>query len=460
MTHSETADIPKQISLKTWASKPVIKGSPLTLAVHFLLRVLLITLTEFKKSEISLRSSALTYTILLSLVPMLAMSTALVKGLGGGNHLRDVAYTYIDTLETSGNLKITENTVNAPEITTETTEKNTNLTGHLRSAVDKVFDYVEGTNFAALGTIGVIGILLGVLLVLGHIEAAMNTIWKVTAPRSILRKLADYLTLIILLPISINVAFAAGAFLKSPLLAHKMDLLIPFSWLQSLLLKPLPVLFITLTFFAMYIFFPNTRVKSLPATAGAAVAALLWFTVQNIYITLQLGVSNYNAIYGSFATLPLFLVWIYLGWIFILSGAQLAFAIQNVRTYSLIPYKGTPSLKLGAAFDIMEQIYTAFTARKAVTIIDLPEQLPHYSPSIISDAANELIMAGEIHVSTADGRLLPTSPVEEYNRQKVVNIILGTEAPETAGGNMSRKAIEAVAQKSKRQPQEVLTPEK
>ncbi len=160
-----------------------------------------------------------------------------------------------------------------------------------------------------------------------------------------------------LLPISINVAFAAGAFLKSPALALQMDRLIPFEWLQSLLLKPIPIFFISLTFYAMYIFFPNTRVKNLPAVVAALLAALIWFMVQNVYISLQLGVSNYNAIYGSFATLPLFILWMYLGWVFILTGAQLAYAFQNVKTYRLVPFSGSPSLKLGAAFDIMDHIY-------------------------------------------------------------------------------------------------------
>ena len=227
-----------------------------------------------------------------------------------------------------------------------------------------------------------------------------------------------------------------------------MDKLIPLEWLQSLLLKPLPIFFIALTFYVMYIFFPNTRVKYFPAAVGATLAALLWFMVQNVYITLQLGVSNYNAIYGSFATLPLFLVWMYLGWIFILTGAQVAFAFQNEKTYRLLPFRGSPSLKLGAAFDIMDYIYTAFTTGGPVTARDLANKLCHYSPLIIEDALGELICSGMVHTSQKDDRLLPIVPADQFDRQEIVNIVLGTDSPDTTGGNLSRKAIEAAGKQS------------
>ncbi len=447
MTDPHPAKTPHRPSLVTWADNPLPDCSFFTRAMHYLLRVLLITLSEFNKNEISLRASALTYTILLSLVPMLALSTAVVKELGGGDQLRKAAYMYLATLEQSNSFKTTDR-VDHIVPWNATPQEETNLTGHLRSAVDTLFDYVDKTNFATLGTIGIIGVLIGVLLMLSHIESAMNAIWKVSAARPIPRKIADYLTLMLLLPISINVAFAAGAFLKSPALALQMDRLIPFEWLQSLLLKPIPIFFISLTFYAMYIFFPNTRVKNLPAVLSALLAAVVWFMVQNVYISLQLGVSNYNAIYGSFATLPLFILWMYLGWVFILTGAQLGYAFQNVKTYRLVPFSGSPSLKLGAAFDIMDHVYDSLACQKPVTAGSLADSLPHYYPQIIREALDKLISAGLVHVSQTDNRLFPAFPSEQYERQKVVDIILGTEAPDTAGGVLSRSAIAAAGTQS------------
>lgn len=428
-------------TLLEWIDKQETDAKPPIKASRYLLRLLCITIRQFNSNELSLRSGALTYTVLLALVPMIAMSTAVVKGLGGGDQLREAAYTYLDTLDNGLNLKTAETPVGTEDDNTEVAGDGENMTRHLRSAVDQLFDYVDRTNFATLGTFGVVGILLSVLLVLSHIESAMNAIWKVPSGRSPLRKLADYLTLLILFPISINVAFAAGAFLKTPSLAAKMDIFIPFEWIQTLVLQVVPIFFIALTFYAMYIFFPNTKVKAVPAAIGATLAAFAWFAVQNLYIGLQVGVAKNNAIYGSFATLPLFLVWMYLGWMFILTGAQVAFALQNADSFRLMPTNNSPSLRLSTAFDIMEEIYEGFESETKITQESLPSSLLHYPRRLVDEVIAELLEAGIIDLSSSDERLLPLVPYTKYNRKAIVQIMLGIETPDTSGGKTSRAAI-------------------
>ena len=424
--------------------------TPLLSFLHNSLRILLITLTEFKKNELSLRSSALTYTILLSLVPMLAMSTAIVKGMGGGDQLRAAAVSYIDTLEqnTSEGNPTPASEVTATEGSSSDSPGEKTLTGHLRSAVDQLFDYVDKTNFATLGTVGVVGILLSIILVFSHIESAMNAIWKVVAGRSVMRKIADYLTLLILMPLSINVAFAASAFLANPSFSTKIDKILPFLWLQTLVFKALPVFFIALTFYAIYIFFPNTKVKTFPAIFGSTLAAILWFGIQNLYISLQVGVANYNAIYGSFATLPLFLVWIFLCWMFILTGAQVAYACQHVKSYRLIQSSHVPSQELGAAFDIMDLIYSFFEQNKSVTAQKLFEHIPQYPQVVIEETVSKLKESKLIHTSQTDKRLLPTSPAQQFDNREIIKLVLGTEAPDTSGGKKSLEAIETITNSS------------
>ncbi len=433
----------KHSNLHSWADKRIDNSFPPVRIFHLLVRLILITAHEFKRNALSLRAGALTYSVLLALVPILAISTAVVKGLGGGNQLRKAAYTYIDSLEDTTVSPIPDSTGPNFQPPSKSTNDNENLTDHLRAGVDKLFNYVDKTNFATLGTVGVVGILLSAILVLSYIEEAMNAIWKVTAGRSLLRKISDYLTLLIIMPISINVAFAASAFLKNPVLASKVDRVIPFIWLQALLLKAAPVLIIGLTFYVVYIFFPNTKVKTVPALVGSFMAAILWFGVQNIYITMQVGVAKYNAIYGSFATLPLFLIWIYLGWLFILSGAQVAFACQHLKTYRLIPYQSVPTLKLAAAFDVMDLVYRAFSAKEPITEDDLVAGLPQYPPAIFMEIL-PLLTSGEIlHRSQADERLLPAISPRYYDGREVVEIIFGTDAPDTDGGIRSFKALDA-----------------
>ncbi|MBU1567777.1 MAG: YihY/virulence factor BrkB family protein [Proteobacteria bacterium] len=439
-------------TLLAWADRQNIDAPSWHKPVRLVVRLILITAAEFSNNALSLRSAALTYTVLLSLVPILAMSTALVKGLGGDDQLRKAAYSYIETLTDRSDKHIGSSEIATVPEESPLSENGVKLTDHLRSAVDQLFAYVDKTNFAALGSIGVVGILLSVILVLSYIEDAMNGIWKVASGRSLLRKIADYLTLLILLPISINVAFAASAMLQSPALIAKIDIIIPFPWLQTLLLKAVPVTIITVTFYVMYIFFPNTKVKTLPALFGAGLAAFFWTLVQNIYITLQIGVANYNAIYGSFATLPLFLVWIYLGSLFILTGAQVAYACQNIRTYRLLPLDAVPSLKLGAAFDVMDLIISAFAEAKAITSENLTDYLTHYNPAVIDEVVTKLQGAGLIHVSQTDNRMLPASPDTGADYREVAAIILGTDTADTSGGLRSIQAIKAAAESSSISP--------
>jgi len=416
---------------------------------HFLFRLLCIVFKELQKNDLSLRSGALTYTILLSLVPLLAFSTAAVKGLGGGDHIRDAAYSYLQTFEPDAPAKAAKSAHKTSSDDSGTSDniatsiQSESLTAHLRTAVDTLFDYVDRTDFATLGTIGMGGMVVTIILVLSHIEAAMNTIWKVESGRSIARKIADYLTLLILMPISINVAFAASAFLKNPTLAAKINLLIPFPWMQTLLLKALPILFITATFHIVYLFFPNTKVKAIPSLIGALLAATLWFMVQNLYITLQIGVARYNAIYGSFATLPLFLVWIYLCWLFILIGAQFSYALQNFKSYRLAALRTTPAIELSAALDIMSSLYKNFREQAPLTTTTLKDLLPGYSAEVLEKVVATLCRHGLLHWTSKDERLLPDVPEETFQQQAVISAIFGDVSLNGQGADLTRKALES-----------------
>ncbi len=432
--------------LLAWADRPLEAGSRLSRLGHALVRIILITISEFRKNDLSLRSGALTYTVLLSLVPILAMSTAVVKGLGGGDQLRDVAYRYVETLEAQSapSLAVPLSKQQLSPLPVHDETDSSDLAGHLRSALDKLFAYVDKTNFATLGTVGMVGILLSVILVLSHIEMAMNTIWHVYDGRSIMRKVSDYLTLMVLMPISINVAFAASAFLKNPTLATKFKMIFPFLWLQTLILKLVPVFFIAITFYVIYIFFPNIKVRNRPAMIGATLAAILWFAVQNVYISLQVGVAKYNAIYGSFATLPLFLVWMYLGWLFILGGAQLAYACQNRDAYRLTPDLKEPSLRLSAAFDIVECARQGFLAGKPYTLEAITERLTAYDASLVQNVVDQLTDAEALHLTSGRNLLVPAA---DLAHGRVLEIILGADIPDTAGGRTSLEALRAATEK-------------
>ncbi len=474
MADTETKNTSENNNTKTgiiqqWAFSFKPDEGPLSATLRSWFRVILIMLHEFSETAISLRASALTYTIVLSMVPMLAMSTAVLKGLGSDNQLRLAAYKFIDQLEPEGQQAgadtgaetdspphVTEtgepadsgeaarqedSPVSAPAPEQKTSES---LTTHLRNAVDTIFDYVDQTNFAALGAFGIIGLLLTVILVLSTIEDAMNAIWHTKKGRSVLRKIMDYLALLILLPVSINVALAGDAVIESPAIMAHLSTAIPSEWAVKMLLKFLPFLFVILSLMVMYLFFPNVKVKTSSACIGAVFAGFFWLLVQKVYIVLQIGVAKYNAIYGSFATVPLFLIWVQLGWTFILLGASLAYAVQNRNQYHLPGTAVSPQRNLQLAFDILNTIYANYSLKKQTSLDDLVEANTGDLPGDIQEITEKLARGNLVRRIDDNNRsYVPAAPSEVIDPREIVRLILGREAIPTVGGELSDKVIRA-----------------
>jgi membrane protein len=445
MTEDETQPSPLT-RLLNWANTPLHDGSYVLKKLHTVFRIFLITFKEFTSNELNIRASALTYTILLSLVPMLALSTAVLKGMGGNDQLRTAVYSYIDTLDqttpltTVGISTLPKTSAQADTGETDSATSDKSMTNQFRSVAEQIFNYVDRTNFAALGTIGVLGVLLSAILVLSNIEMSMNTIWHVSSGRSLIRKVTDYLTLLILLPISINLGFVANTVLKNDRILNKLMSYLPGALVQTALLLLVPLFFIILTFFVIYIFFPNTKVKTGPALIGATFSGTLWFITQNFYIGLQIGVSKYNAIYGSFATLPLFLVWMFLGWVFILLGAQIAFSCQKQDSYQLQKLNNSPMEMLSAAYDILAVTFQAYHEKNRLQKKHLPEHCPAYSAELIFSCLQKLNRAQIILLSKKD-ILLPGAPPEKLIYQEVISAILGASFPDTKGGKTAASLL-------------------
>ncbi len=438
----------KSMKIFAWADQPM-SGPASKRWLHKFARIVLICLREINENVLTLRAGYLTYALLLSMVPILAMSTAVVKGLGGGNQLRELAYAYIDTLEeTSPAFAVTPPANdNGAVQDEESTDQSADLTTHLRSAADKIFNYVDQTNFATLGTFGMVGIFLSVILVLGQIEKSLNVIWKVKDGRPFLRKVADYIALMILFPISINVALAAGTMLESQTLSVHLDQFLPVAWIQTLVIKGVPILFLSLTLYVIYIFFPNTKTGGIPTMIGAFVAGFCWFLTQNVYISMQIGVAKYNAIYGSFATIPLFLAWVWVAWLFVLVGAQLAYAIQKEPTYHFTPPIFEPALQLSAAIDVCRTMGNRFNAAEETHREDLIDSNREHSPELVDAAVDTLVGAGIIHHSRETGELILACPPEQISGRSIVEIVLGSETPATFGGEKATLAVEGAAEK-------------
>jgi membrane protein len=230
-----------------------------------------------------LRASALTFTVALSIVPILALAFSAVKGFGGSERLRPLVEQYMG----------------------------------LGSSSSQIMSYVENVNAAALGSAGGAFLLITVISTMGTVEQALNTIFNVPQSRSYLRKFSDYLSVLFTVPLLIVAALSLTAIFSVRISQ--------FPFVTQLL----PYLFVWAGFFFLFVFFPYTKVKYVPALIGSFVTAVLFQLAQWGYVRFQVGVANYRAIYGAMATLPIFLVWIYIAWAVILFGAELTAAVQR-----------------------------------------------------------------------------------------------------------------------------------
>lgn len=426
--------------LRAWAFSPVPAAGRAREWGRSCTRIVLIMYAEYFRTHITIRASALTFAIILSIVPLLALSTSILKGLGTDAQLRQAAVRVIEQLVPAPPSVGGETPAPPAGIPAEPS-----LSAHLHHAVDLVFDYVDRTNFAALGLVGVIGLIVVVLLVLASIEDAMNAIWHTCRGRSLLRKFMDYLALLLLLPLSINIALAAEAIVASRRIMEQVGLIVPSVWLAALLIKLVPFLCVVLTLMFLYLFFPHTRVRTGAAFAGALLAALFWFIAQNIYIALQVGVAKYNAIYGSFATIPLMLVWLQTGWTFILLGAVLAHAVQNHRHYRPAGTLLSPQRRLQTAIDILLAVYTDFARRQPSRLAALAGRIPTTGPAEVENVARQLARGGllDLRGESGEERLVPVTPAENLRGAELVRLVLGDETLPTDTGRLAAEAVAA-----------------
>lgn len=255
---------------------------------------------EFFADKCLLHASALAFTTILSFIPFLAVMFALLKGFGAEVDLEILILNH--------------------------------LALGSEEAVDAVFTYISNTSMAKLGTFGVIFLLLTVLTLLNRIEESFNHIWRVKETRSLSRLFADYLSITIFGPILILAAISMTTTLESQSLVKYLIGLDVIGVVILSLFKIFPYLAMWAVFTGLYLFMPNTRISFRAALLGGAFGGILWQLLQWGYVTFQIGVTRNNAIYGTMAALPFFMMWVYISWVIVLLGLEVTFAIQNFRT--------------------------------------------------------------------------------------------------------------------------------
>ncbi len=275
-----------------------------------LLRIVLLATRGFNEGRIHLRASALTLYSLLGIVPVLAMAFGIAKGFGFEKFLQK---------------ELLERFQGQEEVATR--------------IIDFAHSLLEATKGGVIASVGLVVLFWAVIRVLKDIENSFNAIWGIEESRSLGRKFSDYLTIIVICPILLTMSGSITIFINTQvaMITAKFALLGYVSNLVFLLLKLLPFCVIWGLFAFVYILVPNTKVRFRSGLIAGIIAGTVYQTIQWGYIHFQVGVSKYNAIYGSFAALPLFLAWLQISWIIVLIGAEIAFAHQNVDTYEFEP---------------------------------------------------------------------------------------------------------------------------
>ena len=270
------------------------------------LRIFLLASRRFTEDRCELRASALTFYSLLSIVPVVAMAFGVAKGFG---------------LEKVLEAQLIEKFEGQPEMAER-------ILGFARTLL-------ENTKGGAIAGVGVVVLFWSVVKVLGNIEGSFNDIWGIKKARTLGRKLADYLSVMMICPVLLIIASSVTVLLTTQVAAMIETLAFLGRALGVIifLLRLLPYTVIWLLFTFMYVFMPNTKVQLKSGVWGGIVAGTIYQVAQFAYIKFQIGVSGYGAIYGSFAALPLFLAWLQLSWLIVLFGAEISFARQNVAAY-------------------------------------------------------------------------------------------------------------------------------
>jgi len=336
------------------------------------LRVIILAFHKFGKDKCQLRASALTFYTLLAIVPVVAMAFGVAKGFGFEKLLEQ---------------QLLERIPGQEEVLIQ-----------IIAFARQLLDTTKGGMIAG---IGVVILFWSSIKVLNHIESSFNDVWEIKKTRPMGRKLSNYFAILFICPILIILSSSMTVFIsaKIALITERVALLGFFSPLIFFMLKLLPYCLIWILFTFIYVLIPSTKVTFSSGLIAGIVAGTIYQVAYWAYIVFQVGVSRFNAIYGSFAAFPLFLVWLQLSWLILLLGAEFSFARQNSEKSELGPDSLDISLhfkkilSLQVAYLLIKQFQKGekpLTAEKITHLIQIPV---HLTSQILDELAESEVIS-------------------------------------------------------------------
>ena len=265
---------------------------------------LYLTVRFFTEKRVMTQASALTYSTLLAIVPIFAVVFAIARGFGYNKYIE---------------MWFRELLSSQPQVADV-------MVGFVNS-------YLVHTKSGIFLGVGLIFMLYTVLMLVNNVEETFNKIWQVNNSRPIIRSFANYLATFFLFPIIIVVSTGLSIFMETV-----ADSMVDFTLLGPVIHKLLnfsPYMLMSLLFVLLYVYMPNTEVRISCAIVPGILAGIAMQVLQIVYIHSQIWVTGYNAIYGSFAALPLFMLWVQISWTICLFGAQLTYTNQNLNRFGI-----------------------------------------------------------------------------------------------------------------------------
>lgn len=275
--------------------------TPLQQRLYACIKVVSLSIKQFDVDRITERASALTYSTLLSIIPILAILFAIARGFG------------FDSL-------------------VESQFRSGVASQQAELIISWINSYLEHAQSGIFIGVGLVVLLWTVLILTDTIERSFNAIWQVKRPRSVMRKITDYFSMILLLPILIVVSSGLGIFMSTYI--KDMENYVVLAPIVKFLVRLIPYVLTWSMFTALFIFIPNTKVKFSHAWLPGIIAGSAFQAFQYFYINSQIWVSSYNAIYGSFAAIPMFLLWTQISWTICLLGAEMCYISQNLSSFN------------------------------------------------------------------------------------------------------------------------------
>ncbi|MCP4264570.1 MAG: YihY/virulence factor BrkB family protein [Candidatus Brocadiaceae bacterium] len=357
------------------------------------LRVVILALRGFNEDKCSLRASALTFLSLLSIVPVFAMVFGIAKGFGTDKPLEKQLLSKFPGQE---------------EV--------------LMQAIEFARNLLEQTKGGMIAGIGLAILFWIVIKLLSNIERSFNDIWGIKESRSAVRKVTDYISIMLICPVLILMSSGMTVFIITQIqhITERFAFLGFFSPMIFFLLKMLPYGVICGVFTFIYIFMPNTKVKFLSGLIAGVIAGITYQVAQWGYINFQVGMAKYNAIYGSFAAPILFLIWLQISWLIVLFGAEISYALQNIDTYEFEPdcSRVSPSFKKLLSLQIAHLLIKDFSdGLKPLTSNDISHTL-EIPLRLVNHILYELVQCG-IAVETKTGNDIEFA----YQPARTINLL-------------------------------------